>query len=302
MPKLGRIALRSLILLGAVLLMLHRMRASDNLMTTLIAVQSIVVTPSVGDEVIVVLPPLPPLQSMPQSVVVALDSIMNQRIAADQRATFVQIGANDGITFDPLYAAFTQRQRKGDLRKHWVGLQVEPQKNLFDMLSNISSPLDWSYYNGVVIEEDGLSEEAGNIAHCVNGTVLFCETKTPGVGDWKTQGQINTVDKARCGRNKNMHLVSHPCVSSYTALLQAARPAFHSTTTGGTLDFLQIDVEGQDFAVMKLLLQDTRPLCIHYEHFHLQPSEIEAAVNLLENAGYTLLREHPMDTLACLVG
>jgi hypothetical protein len=42
---------------------------------------------------------------------------------------------------------------------------------------------DWAFYHGALASPE----------ICANGTLTFCETKTLGVGNRKTQGQINSV-------------------------------------------------------------------------------------------------------------
>jgi len=194
-----------------------------------------------------------------------------------------------------------------DQRHFWVGLLVEPQLHLYTRLAKLHRYVPhWSFYNGAVVESAGNKTkdeiESLDTALCVDGTVQFCETKTPGVGDWTTQGQLNTVAKRACAGNQNMHVIQRPCVSSFSELLHHGSREFQQLV-GGTnhrLDLLQIDVEGQDFEVMKLMLKNVRPLCVHYESFHLQEYEQQTVV-FLEQQNYTVQKVTAMDTLACRV-
>jgi hypothetical protein len=254
--------------------------------------------------------PLPPLETMPQSLAAALRTLVEQRLARHERVTLVQVGANDGVTNDPLYKelvtkADTFAKSSGgtvrtDWRPYFMALQIEPQPQLFQQLYTINSPSDWYYYNGVVVApptKDPMTN--ATVPQCLNGTIAFCETKSPGVGDWKTQGQVNSVTTTKCtNRRKALHqhmtIVHRRCVSSWTDLLNAAAvtAAVTATTTSGTatgsdgdgagtleekqtlfhdaLDFLQVDTEGHDLAILQMVLEQTapslRPLCIHYEH------------------------------------
>jgi len=98
-----------------------------------------------------------------------------------------------------------------------------------------------------------------------------------------------------------MYVIQRPCVSSFSELLHHGSREFRQLV-GGTnrLDLLQIDVEGQDFEVMKRMLKDVRPLCVHYESFHLQEYEKQAVV-FLKQHNYTVKKVTAMDTLACRV-
>ena len=53
------------------------------------------------------------------------------------------------------------------------------------------------------------------------------------------------------------------------------------------IDLLQIDAEGFDFEVIKMLdLRAMKPAIIHYEHFHLSPADRRAANEYLAEHGY----------------
>ena len=220
------------------------------------------------------------------------------------RATFVQIGANNGEMFDPLYP-HTRKNKTA-----WIGLQVEPQPELYSNLAVLHADApDWAFYHGALAHPD----------ICTNGTLPFCETKTPGVGDWKTQGQLNRVGTAFC-ENAKMHVRWRPCVTSFDDLIRKhASPVFlryaaekripaqqqqpAATPTSMTqfhIDFLQIDVEGKDYDILQLIDWETlRPHCIQYEHEHLRENKI-LAENLMKEQGYSL-QQGAMDMLACRV-
>eukprot|EP00550_Attheya_septentrionalis_P000577 CAMPEP_0198284404 /NCGR_PEP_ID=MMETSP1449-20131203/3876_1 /TAXON_ID=420275 /ORGANISM="Attheya septentrionalis, Strain CCMP2084" /LENGTH=332 /DNA_ID=CAMNT_0043981449 /DNA_START=25 /DNA_END=1023 /DNA_ORIENTATION=- len=256
-------------------------------------------------------PPLALFEKLPKNLLTAMDLIVKQRDFAGQRATFIQIGANDGIMYDPLYKHMISNQSQ------WIGLQVEPQTELFQNLPIIHhNAEDWAFYNGVIAGPN----------RCVNRTIEFCETKTPGVGSWDTQGQLNTITLAACGgNNPKMHIVKRPCLPSFENLvMEQASPEFKRRTTKCLakdpsetstsdkkieekqctfhVDLVQIDVEGYDFDVIQLIDFDHMiPQCIHYESFHLKGKE-QAALDFLRAKGYTVrerIAGQEMDTLAC---
>lgn len=242
--------------------------------------------------------PLEPFDAMPKNHAEALTWIATARSQEQSsRATFVQIGANNGEMFDPLYP-HTRKNKTA-----WIGLQVEPQPELYSNLAVLHADApDWAFYHGALAHSDV----------CTNGTLAFCETKTPGVGDWKTQGQLNRVGTAFCN-NANMHVRWRPCITSFEELItQHASPVFlqyaadktiQSPTTATTqfnIDFLQIDVEGNDYGVLQLIdWTILRPHCIQYEHLHLRDKKPLAATLMRDN-GYTL-HQGAMDVLACRV-
>jgi hypothetical protein len=125
---------------------------------------------------------LPPFSHMPQRIGQAMEWIVRARKANGQRATFVQIGANDGKTLDRLYPQFQTTLQK----QNWIGLQVEPQPQLYGALAVLHADApDWSFYLGAV-DKPEVSQQ---------GRISFCETKTPGQGDWTTQGSITLLER-----------------------------------------------------------------------------------------------------------
>jgi FkbM family methyltransferase len=230
---------------------------------------------------------LPAFKTMPESVENALAMILKER--SGNRATFVQIGANDGEMFDPLYPHTKTN------KSQWIALQVEPQPDLYSKLAVLHADApDWAFYHGALASPE----------LCVNGTLPFCETKTPGVGDWTTQGQLNSVEHKGCNLD-TMQIRLRPCVSSFEDLIgNHASPVFlkHALDKSNkfNVDFLQIDVEGKDYDVLKLIDWDTLyPQCIHYEYVHLHQNGPKA-IELLTEKNYTMITGS-MDVLACQI-
>jgi hypothetical protein len=53
------------------------------------------------------------------------------------------------------------------------------------------------------------------------------------------------------------------------------------------VDLLQIDVEGWDYEILKMVdFTRMKPAIINYEHAHLNPDDWDAAVGLLVRNGY----------------
>lgn len=240
---------------------------------------------------------LGPFLRMPKDVTEAMQMMVQARLQRGTKATFVQVGANDGKMFDPLYKSLERLEQK----KNWIGLQVEPQPQLYGALAVLHADApEWAFYLGAVASPD----------YCINGRIKFCETKTPGEGDWTTQGQVNSVADA-CGA-KTMHFQQRPCVTNFDELIyQHASPAYlrhvmqensnaHEPQRSYSVDLLQIDVEGRDYDVLQLIdWKQLRPACIHYEQMHLKENQ-KPAKDLLRQMGYTIL-ESTMDVLACQV-
>jgi hypothetical protein len=233
------------------------------------------------------MPVMPPFPYMPSTVQEAMQLIMWYR--HNQRATFIQIGANDGVKFDPLYEAIGQKL----LEARWIGLQVEPTPTLFANLTALHrNASGWSFYNGAMADS----------TLCINGTVTFMESPKSGVDQiWWKQGQVNTL-LANTIHQKVLIPQDRPCLTSFESLLTGyASPEFLRHTLKNskyTVDLLQIDVEGFDDKVIGLIDWNTlSPHCIHFESYHINATSV---TSLLVGNGYTL-RVNTMDTLACRV-
>lgn len=235
-------------------------------------------------------------ESMVPNLEEALLYLQRERKQQGRKATFLQIGANDGVTFDQLYP--TLQNQKED----WMGLMVEPQPILFSKLVLLHSDAkDWSFYQGVVTDT------------CQNGTVAFCETSTPGVGDWKTQGQVNGIkEKGICEHIPGMVYVNRPCVSSFEELVKKGNGEFadavhnkHSHTW--TVDLIQIDAEGKDYDLIQMLTPNIRFTCINFEKSHMgAPERHEATIQKLgqlmnDTESVIEYTRKGQDTLACRI-
>ena len=224
---------------------------------------------------------LDPFPTMPGSFQEAVRWIVSARKERSETATLVQIGANDGQTSDPFYGLYGEG-RMDEWHSDWTALLVEPQPELNSRAATFHAPAAapesssaWRFYNGAVAGPD----------RCRNGTIEFCETRTPGIGDWRTQGLTNTVDAARCkGKEAHMQLMKRPCVSSFSELLEHASPrfrevAFNEHLRSYNLDFLLIDTDlCADFSILLLIDWNVlKPHCIRYEQ-HVIYGNVENVV------------------------
>ncbi len=161
-----------------------------------------------------------------------------EALPRDRPITFVQVGANDGVTNDPLAA----RIRSG----RWRGLLVEPVPSAYEALV--------ANYSGI----DGLTFERCAIG-AEPGTATFYLPK-----DGNTRIGSFSADHVRAhypNRQVELDAIDVP-VLPLSALL--ARHGF------GNFDVLCVDAEGFDDVVLQSLDYGlTRPQIIHYEHKNL---------------------------------
>lgn len=191
--------------------------------------------------------------------------LREQAVERNESATFVQIGANDGKKNDPSYKHW-RIGTKGDTRRSWVGLLVEPTVELYRQLTELHRDVSkWSFYRGAVVPT----------CHTKNKTVDFWVSPTSGddskrIGNFLEQGQVNSANP-KSHWNKALKQVSVPCVQNVTELLQKkASPEFialtQKTSTLWRFDVLQIDVECLDSdLIADIDWKLVRPRIIHFE-------------------------------------
>lgn len=198
--------------------------------------------------------------------------------AAHPEATFVQIGANDGVARDPL--------RMQVERRRWRGIMVEPVPYVFKRLQE-----RYGDHPRVQLEMSAIAEQSGVLPfyhlrearegeevwqwyHALGSfkreVVLSHEGLIPDIEDRLTETAV-------------------PC-TSFSSLCER-----HGLTH---IDLLQMDTEGYDYQILRSIdLSIWRPRLIIYEHHHLAPDERRAARELLTTQGY-LTFEHGLDTAA----
>jgi FkbM family methyltransferase len=199
------------------------------------------------------------------------DLLMYKLAATVPDFFFVQIGANDGITDDPIREYVT--------KYHWRGLLVEPQAEVFQrLLNNYGDEKQLSFENAVIADRDGVSK-----------FFVAAEPAAPG----KSLTVFSSLDKAilaRClppaGAGKvtsdaaQMKEIEVPGLSVKSLL------AKHDITK---IDLLQIDTQGFDCQIVKQFLSSPiRPTVINFEHYHTGPDDLLNCYRLLADSGYRL--------------
>jgi FkbM family methyltransferase len=197
-----------------------------------------------------------------------------ERLSRGEDFYFVQIGANDGMRYDPLRALI--------LEHHLRGLLVEPLPDAFAQLrKNYAGEPQLLFENAAVASENGEKtlyriRPSAPVADWVHGLARF--------------DKASIIRTAReLGVEQYVEEVRVPALT-FGALLQKHRV--------GQITLLQIDTEGYDYEVLKMAFAaNVCPEIIHYEFINLSPSAGLAAHRLLADKGYRFLDEDK-DTLA----
>jgi FkbM family methyltransferase len=198
---------------------------------------------------------------------------------ANPRASFVQVGSNDGEGEDPL--------RLGVVDRQWSGIMIEPVPYIFERLQrNYASNPRLRFENAAVADHDGVQE------------MFFLEQAKEGdaVPDW--------YDKLGSFRKDVIlkHAADIPDIEQRLTTLEVPCLTFdtlcrkHQVTR---VDLIQIDTEGYDFEIIKLIdLARLRPKIVMFENFHMDPATHDACRAHMRSHGYEHLSDG-MDTV-CL--
>lgn len=182
---------------------------------------------------------------------------------------FIQVGAHNGTDGDPIRKYVTSR--------HWRGILVEPQPEVFrELVANYKGEPQLVFENAAIGEADGTAE-------------LY----VPRAADGATATLLATFHKEvllrRIGGDMAIVTVKVPTLSPKSLLEK------HGVTR---VDLLQIDVEGFDYEVIKMFDYSTlKPTIIRFEHIHLARRDRDACTSFLKGMGYHLAKLG-LDTVA----
>jgi FkbM family methyltransferase len=185
---------------------------------------------------------------------------------------FVQIGAFDGATNDPLHDLVR--------RLGWRGVLLEPTPDAFERLNATYADVD-----GLVLLNAAVGAETGH------RTMWHVE---PQPGDPWFFSQVSSFDRAHVLGHigaENEHRIVATEVQTLTLDDIFARSPRH-------VHVLQIDAEGYDAEVVRMLRRPT-PTIVRFEHRHLRPNVHAGALDHLAGLGYRLAVNED-DTIAAL--
>jgi FkbM family methyltransferase len=205
-----------------------------------------------------------------------LEFVVAHLMLQKESVFFIQIGANDGKSHDPLYKFVTEFR--------WKGILVEPQPRVFDLLraNYAKCANDLTFINAAVSAEDG---------------VRTLYTVHIDADTYRQAHFFSSFDKSVISRQTQwvpdiahrIEEVPVNCISMDTLLREAE---------GREIDLLQIDAEGFDYEILKMVdFSKIQPAIICYEHAHLNKWDMQAASELLYSHGYRMSRDN-LDTIA----
>jgi FkbM family methyltransferase len=197
---------------------------------------------------------------------VVADLVQRKLAAGEQPGDFffVQIGAHDGVHGDPV-RPFVDKY-------HWRGLLVEPQPEIYKRLvANYASEPQLMFAKAAVARENGRA-------------TLYAFKKSPDLPDHATMltsFNRNALLYNGHGYKGEIEPVIVPALDLKTLL---------SKHKINHVDLLQIDTEGYDYEIIKLLADcPVRPEIIHFESAFLNAALKQECGAFLHSLGYRAL-------------
>jgi FkbM family methyltransferase len=216
---------------------------------------------------------LKPHLSHPAPSIDILDLAIRDLVSRQPDIFFLQIGAHDGVSYDPINAYIRQF--------HWKGLLVEPQPAIFAKLKeNYRDEKQLLFENSAIAQRDGALE-----LHC------FENANAEDHASMLTSTRKHYLAMNGDGHRGALKTITVPALTMESLL---------SKHRVERVNLLQIDTEGFDFEIIKMIdFKRMKPEIIHYENNFLNRRQKSECSRILGGQNYALLNLG-IDTIAYL--
>lgn len=200
------------------------------------------------------------------------------RMSKAQKVFVFQVGANDGITHDPIH--------KFIKRDNWSGILLEPQPFVYEhrLKPIYRKNKGITCVNAAIGYEDGkaaLHQIAFTNARWASGLASFDRKNLEKLFDDGTVVKRAKRIGMKVPVDKSMHIKSE-IIDTYSPSSLIRKHHIKN------IDLLMIDAEGFDFEVIKMFdMSLLKPKAIVFEKGHLSESDQSACEQLLTNEGYS---------------
>lgn len=218
----------------------------------------------------------------------SLSGFLNAYSLSKKVFTVIQIGANDGITHDPIH--------KFIKRDNWRGVLLEPQSGVFNQyLKKI-----YAKNKGIVTLCAAIGEEDGSQPIYKVG---FSDMRwATGLTSFSKEKIESAFESGIVEVNCSKFGIEIPTDQSKWISEEEVEVISPKTLLKkfeiGKIDLLQIDAEGYDLEVIRIFdIESTKPEAIIFENVGLEENDYQTYLKKLNDAGYNTRKFGP-NTLA----
>jgi FkbM family methyltransferase len=199
-----------------------------------------------------------------------IDAVLDEFARTYPDAFFIQVGAHDGVVFDPL--------RRHVLASRWSGVLVEPVPDIFDRLrENYGDVPRLAFENAAIAERTGSREFYYVPASEDDELPFWYDALGSFLKETLIRGSASVIPDI-ANRVQSME------VRCMTFDMLCER---HGVTH---VDLVQIDTEGYDYEVIKMInLDRLQPKVIMFEHKLLDPIDRNECLDYLQAHGYDVI-------------
>lgn len=195
-------------------------------------------------------------------------NILEKNFPKSNSFNFIQVGANDGISFDFLYDFVTKRNSQG--------VVIEPVKDYFNELDQ-----NYKDYPNII--------RINKAVHSSQEKVEINRISPKAVGkypDW-----VKGIASLDAEHHKKVDIDSTDIIKE-EVIADTLMNIIHQNLSNKKLDYFQIDTEGFDYEVVKMIdFECVKPDVLKYESIHLKNEERVDLEILLKNKGYYIFKE-----------
>ncbi len=198
----------------------------------------------------------------------SVDHLIETFAQQKPEAFFVQIGVNDGSTEDPIHRHI--------ILGKWAGILVEPLEEEFTKLKK-------QHKNNprLIFENVAIADKRGK------RPFFFIDKLKNDVPYWVSK--LSSFDPTIPAQVKELY--PHAVVSSKDIDCMTVNDLLEKNKVNH-VDLLLTDTEGFDFEILKTVdWSRINPEIVVFEHRHLDPSDMAAALKMLQDQGYAIFKD-----------
>lgn len=195
-------------------------------------------------------------------------NILEKNFPIRESFNFIQVGANDGISFDYLFDFVTKRNS--------IGVVIEPVNDYFQELNQ-----NYKEYPNIIKINKAVHSSQKKVE--INRISPKAIDKYP---DW-----VKGIASLDAEHHKKVDIDSNDIIKE-EVIADTLMNIINQNLSNKKLDYFQIDTEGFDYEVIKMIdFENIKPDVLKYESIHLKYEDRVDLEILLKNKGYYIFKE-----------